>query len=112
MCIMCNAIKALPPLRRSPCWAPIGAISIVRDSLSTISYRLWAQMVTRYLLYRQEMNSAHKDVSHIAKYDGANFSLWKLGLFVLLEQNDLIDVTDGVFTLPEQIRIPTTYCTS
>ncbi|EFX68670.1 hypothetical protein DAPPUDRAFT_259795 [Daphnia pulex] len=48
------------------------------------------------------MNSAHKDVSHIAKYDGANFSLWKLGLFVLLEQNDLIDVTTGVFTLPEQ----------
>jgi hypothetical protein len=69
-------------------------------------------MVTRYLLYRQEMNSAHKDVSHIAKYDGANFSLWKLGLFVLLEQNDLIDVTTRVFILPEQVRIPTTYCSS
>jgi hypothetical protein len=54
------------------------------------------------------MNSALRDVSHIAKYDGANFSLWKLGLFVLLEQNDLIEVTTGVSVLPEQVQIPTT----
>ena len=50
------------------------------------------------------MNSTQKDVSHIAKYDGANFSLWKLGLFVLLEQNDLIDVTTGDGIMPEQVQ--------
>ena len=49
-----------------------------------------------------EMSSAQRDVSHIAKYDEANFSLWKLGLFVLLEQHDLIDVTTGVDILPVQ----------
>ncbi|EFX62957.1 hypothetical protein DAPPUDRAFT_336151 [Daphnia pulex] len=49
------------------------------------------------------MNSAHRDVSHIAKYDGANFSLWKLGLFVLFEQMDLIDITTGALILPEQV---------
>jgi hypothetical protein len=50
------------------------------------------------------MNSTQKDVSHITKYDGANFSLWKLGLFVLLEEKDLIDVTTGGDTLPEQVQ--------
>ena len=76
--------------------------------MSIITNRLWAQVATRYLLCRQKMNSALKDVSHIAKYDGANFSLWKLGLFVLLEQNDLIEVTTGVSVPPEQVQIPTT----
>ncbi|KAI9552221.1 hypothetical protein GHT06_022566 [Daphnia sinensis] len=38
------------------------------------------------------MNSNQHEATNIAEYDGHNFSLWKLGLFVLLEEHELIDV--------------------
>ena len=47
----------------------------------------------------------HKDVAHIAKFDGQNYSLWKLGLWVLLEQHDLINVVTGEDTIPETVTI-------
>lgn len=47
--------------------------------------------------------STLREVSHIAKYDGQNFSLWKLGLWVLLEQHDLIRVVTGDEVIPEQV---------
>ncbi|KZR98137.1 Uncharacterized protein APZ42_006578 [Daphnia magna] len=45
------------------------------------------------------MNTS-KYVSHVAKFDGQNYSLWKLGLWVLLEQHDLIDIVTGGYTIP------------
>lgn len=52
--------------------------------------------------------STLKEVSHIAKYDGKNFSLWKLGLWVLLEQHELIKIVTGDEKIPEEVR-PTQY---
>lgn len=49
------------------------------------------------------MNTS-KDVSHIAKFDGQNYSLWKLGLWVLLEQHGLIDIVTGDNTIPEMME--------
>ena len=46
------------------------------------------------------MNTS-KDVSHIAKFDGQNYSLWKLGLWVLLEQHNLIDIVTGDYPIPQ-----------
>ncbi|KAI9554976.1 hypothetical protein GHT06_020265 [Daphnia sinensis] len=45
--------------------------------------------------------SSSKETAHIAPYDGINFSLWKLGLWVLLEQHDLIGIVQGEELLPE-----------
>ena len=49
--------------------------------------------------------NTHKDVAHIAKFNGQNYSLWKLGLWVLLEQHDLISVVTGDYVLPEKVSI-------
>ncbi|EFX63218.1 hypothetical protein DAPPUDRAFT_268851 [Daphnia pulex] len=48
------------------------------------------------------MNSNQHEASNIAEYDGHNFSLWKLGLFVLLEEHGLIDVVTGDELIPEE----------
>ncbi|KAI9562434.1 hypothetical protein GHT06_009864 [Daphnia sinensis] len=48
------------------------------------------------------MNTS-KDVSHIVKLDGQN-SLWKLGIWVLLEQHNLIDIITGDYTIPEMME--------
>ena len=50
------------------------------------------------------MNTS-KDVSHIAKFDGQNYSLWKLGLWVLLEQHNLIDIVTGDYPIPEMVIV-------
>lgn len=49
------------------------------------------------------MNSNQHEASNIAEYDGHNFSLWILGLFVLLEEHDLIDVVTGDELIPEEV---------
>jgi hypothetical protein len=49
--------------------------------------------------------NASKDVSHIAKFDGQNYSLWKLGLWVLLEQHNLIDIVTGDYTIPQMVIV-------
>jgi hypothetical protein len=46
--------------------------------------------------------SSSKGTAHIATYDGKNFSLWKLGLWVLLEQQYLIDVVQEF--LPNMVK--------
>jgi hypothetical protein len=48
------------------------------------------------------MNSNQHEASNIAEYDGHNFSFWKLGLFVLLEEHGLIDVVTGDELIPEK----------
>ncbi|EFX62946.1 hypothetical protein DAPPUDRAFT_336172, partial [Daphnia pulex] len=45
--------------------------------------------------------SSSKETAHIAPYDGINFSLWKLGLWVLLEQHDLIGIVQGEELQPD-----------
>jgi hypothetical protein len=49
------------------------------------------------------MNSNQHEASNIAEYDGQIFSLWELGLFVLLEEHELIDVVTGNELIPEEV---------
>lgn len=42
------------------------------------------------------------DVSHIAKFEGQNFSLLKFGCWLLLEQHNLIKVVTGEETIPPE----------
>ncbi|KZS02048.1 Uncharacterized protein APZ42_001066, partial [Daphnia magna] len=45
--------------------------------------------------------SNSKETAHIATYDGINFSVWKLGLWVLLEQHNLFGIVQGEELLPD-----------
>lgn len=47
--------------------------------------------------------SHSKETAHIATYDGITFSLWKLGLWVLLEQHGLIDIVQGEELSPDVV---------
>ena len=49
------------------------------------------------------MNSNQNEASNIAEYDGHNYSLWKLGLFVLLEKHDLTNIVTGDELIPEEV---------
>jgi len=49
-------------------------------------------------------NNTAKDVGHIAKFDGSNFSTWKYGVWMLLEKNKLISIVDWSERLPEQVK--------
>ncbi|XP_046462670.1 uncharacterized protein LOC124208838 [Daphnia pulex] len=40
-------------------------------------------------------NSSFREVSHIAKFNGNNFSLWKFGCWLLLEQHNLVGIVNG-----------------
>ena len=50
------------------------------------------------------MTSTLREVSHIAKFDGANFPIWKLGLWVLLEQHNLIEIVTGELKIPDEVN--------
>jgi predicted DCC family thiol-disulfide oxidoreductase YuxK len=50
------------------------------------------------------MSSTLREVSHIAKFDGTNFPLWKLGLWVLLEQHNLIEIVTGTSKIPDEVK--------
>ncbi|XP_059352859.1 uncharacterized protein LOC132088296 [Daphnia carinata] len=45
------------------------------------------------------MNSM-RDVNHIAKFNGQNFPLWKLGFWILLQQHELVKIVTGDETIP------------
>ncbi|EFX68992.1 hypothetical protein DAPPUDRAFT_329562 [Daphnia pulex] len=49
------------------------------------------------------MNSM-RDVNHIAKFNGQNFPLWKLGFWILLQQHELVKVVTGEEQVPTEIR--------
>lgn len=57
------------------------------------------------------MATTSREASHIAKYDGLNYSLWKLGLWVLLEEHNLIQIVTGEETLPEEVLVAIICCT-
>lgn len=57
-----------------------------------------------YLTKLYKMSSTLREVSHIAKFDGTNFPLWKLGLWVLLEQHNLIELVTGTSKIPSETR--------
>ena len=44
-----------------------------------------------------------KDVSHIIKFDGKNFSSWKFGIWMFLEKHKLIPVVEGTETKPDEV---------
>ncbi|KZS13015.1 Uncharacterized protein APZ42_021956 [Daphnia magna] len=47
--------------------------------------------------------SGSKDVSHIMKFNGTNFPLWKLGLFVSLEELEVLSIVDGTSRIPDEV---------
>jgi hypothetical protein len=51
------------------------------------------------------MNSTLREVSHIAKFNGTNFSLWKFGTWLLLEQHNLVGIVNGEELYPEEVRL-------
>jgi hypothetical protein len=48
-----------------------------------------------------KMTAISSQISHIFKYDGHNYSLRKLGLWVLLIELNLIQIVTGEETLPD-----------
>lgn len=48
------------------------------------------------------MNSM-RDVNHIAKFNGQNFPLWKLGFWILLQQHELVKIVTGEETIPVEV---------
>ena len=42
-----------------------------------------------------------KDVSHIVKFNVANFPFWKFQINLLLEQHSLLDIVDGTVACPQ-----------
>ena len=46
-----------------------------------------------------------RDVSHIAKFNGQNFALWKFGCWLLLEQHNLVKVVTGEDKMPAEIIV-------
>ena len=44
-----------------------------------------------------------RDVGHIAKFNGQNFSLWKFGCWLLLEQHNLVKVVNGEEPIPVEV---------
>jgi hypothetical protein len=44
-----------------------------------------------------------KDVGHIAKYYGKNFSLWKFGCWVIIEHHNLVLIVDGTQKKPVEV---------
>jgi hypothetical protein len=50
-------------------------------------------------------NSSFREVSHIAKFNGKNFSLWKFGCWLLLEQHNLVGIVNGEEPFPDEVFI-------
>jgi hypothetical protein len=50
-------------------------------------------------------NSSFREVSHIAKFNGRNFSLWKFGCWLLLEQHNLVGIVNGEELFPAEVFI-------
>ena len=61
--------------------------------------RLWAQYQTEEY-YRMNYT---RYVSHIAKFNGKNFQLWKFGLWLLLKRDSLVNIVTGEEKKPTEI---------
>ncbi len=44
-------------------------------------------------------------LDHVIPFDGTNLPLWKLGLDVALEENDVTSIVDGTFLMPSEVHI-------
>ena len=50
-----------------------------------------------------------KDVGHLTKFDGTNFTRWQQGLFLILEQHDLLKIVNGTETKPTEVNTDTLF---
>ena len=48
-------------------------------------------------------NSPTREVSHVIKFNGKNFPLWKFGCWLKLEQHNLVNIVNGTEELPEEV---------
>jgi hypothetical protein len=48
-------------------------------------------------------NSPTREVSHVVKFNGKNFPLWKFGCWLKLEQHNLVNIVNGTEELPEEV---------
>lgn len=46
-----------------------------------------------------------RDISHITKFDGNNFSFWKFQLKLILEHHGLVDIVEGKEPMPKAIDL-------
>lgn len=46
-----------------------------------------------------------KDVGHLTKFDGTNFTRWQQGLLLILEQYELLDIVNGKEAKPTEVNI-------
>jgi hypothetical protein len=44
-------------------------------------------------------------LDHVIPFDGTNLPLWKLGLDVALEENDVTSLVDGTSSMPPEVYI-------
>ncbi|EFX66661.1 hypothetical protein DAPPUDRAFT_331849 [Daphnia pulex] len=44
-----------------------------------------------------------KDVGHLTKFDGTNFTRWQQGLMLILEQHELLPIINGTEVKPSEI---------
>ena len=47
--------------------------------------------------------SKHSNYNHVVEFDGTNLPLWKLGLDVALEENDVQSLIDGTSQIPPEV---------
>ncbi len=53
---------------------------------------------------RRKMYSK-SSLDHVIPFDGTNLPLWKLGLDVALEENDVCSLVDGTYSMPPEVHI-------
>ncbi|KAJ8973623.1 hypothetical protein NQ317_015324 [Molorchus minor] len=60
------------------------------------TFRVWAQgILNRSLKIGNIMITAKNDLTHIPKFDGTNFQIWKFSVSILLKAEKLLSVVEG-----------------
>ena len=63
---------------------------------------------TRAFSVKAKMTSSTpKEASHIGKFDGKNFPLWKFTFWLLLEEHALESIVDGTELIPIEVILST-----
>jgi hypothetical protein len=70
------------------------------NTISLFLNRLWAQ----YLQLFENKMTTMRDVSNIAKFNGQNLPTWKLGCWILFQQQNLVKLVIGEETLPVEVH--------
>jgi hypothetical protein len=50
-------------------------------------------------------SSPLKDMGHLTKFDGTNFTRWQEGLMLILEQHELLPIINGTEVKPSEVNI-------